>query len=152
MRKHFVNILLVFALLWQGAAQSEENANPVITVYKTPACGCCEKWVDHLHAEGFVTKVVDTNELAALKQSLKVPSEHSSCHTAVVADYFVEGHVPAADVQRLLREKPAALGLTVPGMPAGSPGMEVPSGRVDAYDVLLVAKDGSTSVFSSYGK
>ena len=124
---------------------------PVVVVHKSPTCGCCEKWVEHLHAEGFATQVIDTNELGALKQSLKVPSEHSSCHTAVVDGYFIEGHVPAADIRKLLAEKPAARGLSVPGMPAGSPGMEVPSGQVDAYDTLLIGNEGRASAFGHHG-
>ena len=144
------------ALLMLGAipfaARVASAASPQIVIHKTPTCGCCGVWVAHMGKAGFTAQVHDMDDLTPVKTRLKVPARLASCHTGEIGGYFVEGHVPAADVQRLLREKPAALGLTVPGMPAGSPGMEVPSGRVDAYDVLLVAKDGSTSVFSSYGK
>jgi hypothetical protein len=122
-----------------------------IVVHKSPSCGCCVKWIDHLRAEGFVVKSVDTDDLGALKQSLGVSPAHASCHTATVADYVVEGHVPAADIRRLLAEKPAALGLAVPGMPAGSPGMEVPSGEVEPYDTLLIGTDGAATVYSHHG-
>jgi hypothetical protein len=95
--------------------------------------------------------VITENNLGPVKERVGVPPAMGSCHTGEVEGYFVEGHVPAADIKRLLKEKPKARGLTVPGMPAGSPGMEVPSGQVDPYDVLLVAKDGSTSVFAHHG-
>jgi hypothetical protein len=122
-----------------------------IVVHKSPSCGCCVKWIDHLRAEGFVAKSVDTDDLGALKQSLGVAPAHASCHTATVAGYVVEGHVPAADIRRLLAEKPAARGLAVPGMPVGSPGMEAPSGEVEPYDTLLIGTDGATTVYSHHG-
>ena len=123
----------------------------IVRVNKTPTCGCCGVWVTHLQKAGFTTEVKDFNDLTAIKEKLGVPASLASCHTAEVEGYFVEGHVPAADIERLLREKPKAKGLTVPGMPAGSPGMEVPSGRVDRYEVLLVDKDGGTTVFATHG-
>jgi hypothetical protein len=127
-------------------------ALPVVVVNKTPTCGCCGKWVKHLQAAGFTVEVNDLENLAPIKERVGVPYSLGSCHTAEVGGYFVEGHVPAEDVKRLLKEKPAAKGLTVPAMPAGSPGMEVPSGKVDRYDVLLVGKDGKTSVFATHGQ
>lgn len=126
-------------------------ASPTVVVNKTPTCGCCGVWVKHLQAAGFAVQVNDMENLAPIKERVGVPFGMGSCHTAEVGGYFVEGHVPADDIKRLLREKPEAKGLTVPGMPAGSPGMEVPSGRVDRYDVLLVGKDGKTSVFATHG-
>ena len=134
------------------AARAEDAREPVheIVVNKSPTCSCCVKWVDHLRAEGFVAKVVDTDDLGSVKQSLKVPREHSSCHTAVVDGYFIEGHVPAADIRKLLAERPDARGLAVPGMPVGSPGMEVASGEVAPYDTLLIGADGKATVFSSH--
>jgi hypothetical protein len=132
-------------------AAAEREPVPQIVVHKSPTCGCCEKWVDHLRAEGFVASVVDTDDLGSFKQSLAVPREHSSCHTAVVGGYFIEGHVPAADIRRLLAQRPAARGLAVPGMPLGSPGMEVPSGQVDRYETLLIDASGNASVFSRHG-
>ncbi len=123
-----------------------------IEVWKDPNCGCCKDWVDHMQANGFQATVHDTGN-TAVREKLGLPQKLGSCHTALVGGYLIEGHVPAADVQRLLREKPRALGLAVPGMPVGSPGMDGAfyGGRRDAYDVLLVARDGSTRVFASYG-
>lgn len=120
-----------------------------VEVWKDPSCGCCQDWVDHLQTNGFQVTVHDTGN-AAVRSRLGLPQALGSCHTALVGGYLVEGHVPAADVRRLLREKPRALGLAVPGMPVGSPGMDgaIYGGRKDPYDVLLVARDGSTTVFS----
>lgn len=126
-------------------------ATPLVVVHKTPTCGCCGVWVTHMEKGGFKTQVHNLDDLAPVKQRLGVPAGLASCHTAQVDGYFVEGHVPAADVQRLLRERPKAKGLAVPGMPAGSPGMEVPSGRVDRYDVMLVGNDGKATVFATHG-
>lgn len=126
-------------------------ATPLVVVHKTPTCGCCGVWVTHMEKAGFKTQVHNLDDLAPVKQRLGVPAGLASCHTAQVDGYFVEGHVPAADVQRLLRERPKAKGLAVPGMPAGSPGMEVPSGRVDRYDVMLVGNDGKATVFATHG-
>lgn len=121
-----------------------------ITVYKDPSCGCCKNWVDHLRANGFAPEVHDRSDMDALKDSLGVPSPLRSCHTAVVGTYVIEGHVPAADVKRLVATKPAkTLGVAVPGMPAGSPGMEM-GGRVDRYDVVAFAAGGATRVFARH--
>lgn len=120
-------------------------------VHKSPTCGCCEVWVKHLRDAGFAVKVQDTHNMSPVKQRLGVPAQLASCHTAQIAGYFIEGHVPMADIRRLLAERPKALGLAVPGMPAGSPGMEQPSGEVEPYEVLLVAGDGGTKVFASHG-
>lgn len=121
-----------------------------ITVYKDPSCGCCTKWVEHLRGAGLAPIVHDRTDMNALKDSLGVPSALRSCHTAVAGRYVVEGHVPAADVTRLLKRKPkGVLGLAVPGMPVGSPGMEM-SGRRDAYDVTAFSVDGKTSVFARH--
>jgi hypothetical protein len=107
----------------------------VITVHKDPTCGCCSGWVRHLHQAGFDTKVFDTRDLEAVKSRLGVPDDLAACHTAEVASYVIEGHVPAAALKRLLAEKPQARGLAVPGMPIGSPGME--GGKPEKYDVVL---------------
>lgn len=121
-----------------------------ITVYKDPSCGCCTKWVDHLRANGFAPEVHDRSDMDALKDSLGVPAKLRSCHTAVVGAYVIEGHVPAADVKRLLTSKPAkTVGVAVPGMPAGSPGMEM-GGRIDRYDVVAFAPGGATRVFARH--
>lgn len=131
-----------------GAAADESL--PLVVVYKGPACGCCENWIGHMRAAGFAVEVRDTQDVGAIKAEAGVPADQGSCHTAQVAGYLVEGHVPADDVKRLLIEQPDVRGLTVPGMVQGSPGMEQ-GGVQEAYDVLAVARDGSTSVFAHHG-
>lgn len=127
------------------------GAPVALTVYKDPSCGCCTKWVAHLRANGFTPVVKDRSDMAALKDSLGVPRVLRSCHTAVAGQYVIEGHVPAADVKRLLSTAPkAVLGLAVPDMPSGSPGMEMP-GRSDRYDVLAFGADGKAHVFATHG-
>lgn len=124
-----------------------------VTVWKTPTCGCCKDWVIHLRREGFTVVTHDVPDTAPIRQKLGLPTRFGSCHTAQVGGYVIEGHVPASEVKRLLREKPVAVGLAVPGMPVGSPGMEMRGemlGVRDAYDVLLVTKDGSSRVYQSY--
>ncbi|RDZ28499.1 DUF411 domain-containing protein [Lysobacter silvisoli] len=120
-------------------------------VHKNPTCGCCSLWVDHVRAAGFTVEVRDHDNLHPIKERLGVPYGKGSCHTAEVGGYFVEGHVPAADIVRLLREKPQARGLAVPGMPAGSPGMELPDGRVQPYTVELIGRDGGTRAYARHG-
>jgi len=130
------------------AAAAEDPGK--LVVYEGPQCGCCGKWGEHMAAAGFDVEVHKTEHLAHIKPVLGVPAQLASCHTAKIGGYFVEGHVPAGAVRKLLAEQPAGRGLTVAGMPAGSPGMEMPNGQVDAFEVLLVADDGSTSVYASY--
>ncbi len=122
-----------------------------IDVWKDPNCGCCNDWIAHLHANGFIANPIDRGNNAA-RIRLGMPQKFASCHTALVQGYVIEGHVPAADIVRLLKERPQALGLAVPGMPLGSPGMDGAAygGRRDPDQVLLVQKDGSSVVFSSY--
>ena len=122
-----------------------------VEVWKDPNCGCCQLWVEHLQAHGFKVNVRDVGNTAA-RQRLGMAEKWGSCHTATVGGYVIEGHVPAADIRRLLKERPLALGLSVPGMPIGSPGMDGPEykGRKDAFDVLLVQKDGSAKSFQAY--
>ena len=124
-----------------------------VEVWKDPSCGCCKDWVDHMQANGFQVTVHETGN-NAVRARLGLPQKLGSCHTALVGGYLVEGHVPASDVRALLQQKPKALGLAVPGMPVGSPGMDgaVYGERRDPYEVLLVARDGSTRVFNSYHK
>lgn len=122
-----------------------------ITVYKNASCGCCGKWVDHMRQHGFDLTVHDVDNMSPVKERVGLPFGMGSCHTAEVGGYFIEGHVPAAEVARLLKEKPTAKGLAVPGMPVGSPGMEQ-DGKLQPYDVLLVKADGSTEVFAHYPK
>lgn len=123
-----------------------------VVVHKSPYCGCCGLWIEHMREAGFAVEVRNVASLNPIKQRVGVPLAKGSCHTAQVGKYFIEGHVPAEDVKRLLAEKPDAKGLVVPGMPKGSPGMEVPDGSVDAYSVELVGNDGSTSVFAQHGE
>ena len=127
------------------------KTRPQVEVWKDPNCGCCKEWVDHLQANGFQVKVYDSGNAQARKR-LGIPEQLGSCHTASISGYAIEGHVPAADIHRLIKEKPRAVGLAVPGMPVGSPGMDAPiyGGRKDPYDVLLVLKDGSTRTYQSY--
>ncbi len=120
-----------------------------ITVYKSPTCGCCTAWVEHLEANDFTVQVVDMDNVNSVKDYYGIPQELSSCHTGIVEGYAIEGHVPADDIQRLLEERPEAIGLSVPGMPIGSPGMEVEGRPADNYDVVLVTAEGS-SVFASH--
>jgi hypothetical protein len=124
-----------------------DRTQPLVEVYKDPTCGCCSLWVQHLRRSGFAATATDTADMTAFKDAHKVPKQVRSCHTGLVGRYVLEGHVPASDVQRLLKEKPDILGLAVPGMPIGSPGMEGPGGR--PYEVLALHKDGRTSVFST---
>lgn len=134
-----------------ATASSQDEALPVMLVHKNASCGCCGAWVDQMRAAGFSVDVRDVDNLDAVKARVGVPAGKGSCHTVEVGGYFVEGHVPALDIKRLLAEKPEAKGLVVPGMPAGSPGMEMPDGRVQPYVVELVARDGTTSDFARHG-
>ena len=128
-------------------AASLPPAAPTMIVYKDPDCGCCAFWNDHMKAAGFALQIKDTHDLAMVKASIGVPPRLQSCHTGVVGGYWVEGHVPADLVKKLLAEKPAIAGLAVPGMPVGSPGMEgTPPER---YDILAVGRDGSTRVYAT---
>ena len=126
-------------------------AATAIDVWKSPTCGCCKDWIAHLQANGFAARVHD-NGNTDQRAALGMPIRYGSCHTALVGGYAIEGHVPAREVRRLLAEKPKAIGLAVPAMPLGSPGMDGPEygGRRDAYDVFLVLKDGSAKVYRSY--
>jgi hypothetical protein len=141
-----------FALtLTTGAAAPSVDASPkepTITVYKDPSCGCCKSWIEHLIKHGYGVDAKDTPAMAEVKHPLGVPDALTSCHTAVVNGYLIEGHVPAADIARLLKEKPKVAGLAVPGMVTGSPGMEGPSKQ--HYQVLSFDKNGKTRVFASY--
>jgi len=148
-RRHVLATLAGAALAAPLAAWSQ--GKPLVEVWKSPSCGCCKDWVAHLEANGFAVKVNETGN-TAMRGRLGIPAALGSCHTALVGGYAIEGHVPARDIQRLLAERPRALGLAVPGMPIGSPGMDGPAygGRRDRYDVLLLRKDGSTAVFASH--
>lgn len=122
---------------------------PQVEVFKNPSCGCCGAWAEHMRAAGFRVKVTPVADTAAVRQRLGMPDIYGSCHTATVGNYVVEGHVPASEVLRLLAQRPAAVGLAVPGMPAGAPGMEA-GARRDPYQVLLVPRTGQAVVFARY--
>lgn len=128
------------------SAATDAYSGTEITVYKSPTCSCCRKWVDYLGASFKVT-AHDTTDMASVKTSHGVPDEMQSCHTAIVGGYVIEGHVPVADIQRLIREKPKVAGLAVPGMPMGSPGME--GSHTDKYDVIAFG-GGQTEVFARH--
>lgn len=142
---------LLGALLFAATVSTVLAAPDQLTVdvYKSPTCGCCSKWVDHLKANGFKVRSHDTHDVVAHKARLGVPYGYGSCHTAEVGGYLVEGHVPAKEIKRLLKEKQRARGLVVPAMPIGSPGMEEGS-RKDPYEVFLVNRDGSTQTYAHY--
>jgi hypothetical protein len=131
-----------------GVVVAAQSAQPTIVVYKTPTCGCCSKWVDHLKANGFTVMAQNRDDLTPIRRQHGVPPAVTSCHTALVGSYVVEGHVPAADVKKLLAEKPNVKGISVPGMPLGSPGMESPTPQ--KYDTLAFTADGKTSVFARH--
>ena len=134
--------------LFMGDFGTKQDAGASVTVYKSPTCGCCGAWVNHVEENGFNVHVVNHQDVSAYKQKLGVPEHLYSCHTAVVDEYVIEGHVTASDIKRLLREKRSVRGLSVPGMPHGSPGME--TGRVDHYKVLAFDEHQNTHVFNSY--
>jgi len=162
----FITVLVAAILFWPSsdaeepqttAATSMESSQPMmqapegaisVTMYKNEGCMCCTRWAEHMNKEGFYVTEEISRQLGAIKSEQGITNELASCHTAMIDGYVVEGHVPSADVQRLLEERPDAIGLSVPGMPEGSPGMEGPN--PNPYDVLLINSDGSTSVFSSY--
>ncbi len=150
-------MLAVFALFTAAAtvgvvgsrALAAGGALPEVVVYKTPTCGCCSKWIAHLRAAGFTVRATDLEDLSAIRRDWKVPRNLASCHTAKVGGYVIEGHVPAADIRRLLAQRPRIDGLAVPGMPLGSPGMEQ-GGVVEPYDVLGFNAAGETQVFARH--
>ena len=147
-------VALFGAAALHTTALGQNASKPLVEVWKTPTCGCCKDWVKHLQDQGFAVKTYDLSDAAktARRAELGLAEKFGSCHTALVGGYVVEGHVPAQDIRKLLKERPRALGLSVPGMPIGSPGMDGPEygGRKDAYAVLLVQRDGSSTVYQKY--
>jgi len=139
---------LITALLLAPMAAGAEPL-PEVVMHKDPNCGCCGQWAEHLQANGFRVKTVPERDMDSVKRRFAVPQRLTSCHTAKVGGYVIEGHVPASAIKRLLREKPAVAGLAVPGMPLGSPGMEVP-GKKDPYDVMSFDKAGRSAVFERF--
>lgn len=142
-------LLAASLALAMGTAMAAAPEKVVVEVWRSATCGCCKAWIRHLQEAGFTTKENLVENTAPMRKALGIAPEHGSCHTARVAGYAIEGHVPAADIRKLLAQKPAAIGLAAPGMPAGSPGMEVP-GKADPYDVLLVERSGGTRVFARH--
>ena len=140
MKRTIPTLVLAAALSLVAPAAWADNAK--VVVYKSPTCGCCEKWVAHLRANGFAVQTRDTAQMSLVKDRHNLPRDMRSCHTAEIGGYVVEGHVPAADIKRLLHEQPDAEGLAVPGMPLGSPGMEVDDRR-QAYTVWLLDPEGN---------
>jgi hypothetical protein len=132
------------------AAQPATASQPGMIVHKSETCSCCEAWVTHVRLAGIPVEVRNEDNLSPIKERLGVPVGKGSCHTAEIDGYLIEGHVPVADIRKLLKERPDARGLVVAGMPAGSPGMEAPDGSADAFVVELVARDGTTRPFSEY--
>jgi hypothetical protein len=128
-----------------------QSAPPLIEVWKSPSCGCCQDWISYVEKNGFAVKVHESGNNAA-RRRLGLPGMYGSCHTALIDGYVVEGHVPVREIRRMLREKPDAVGIAVPAMPVGSPGMDGPAygDRSDPYDVVLVARDGSARVYQAY--
>lgn len=139
---------LVMTLTLAGVIVAAQARQPTMVVYKTPTCGCCTKWVEHMQAAGFKVETQHRDDLTSVRQQQKVPASVTSCHMALVGPYVVEGHVPAADVKKLLAEKPAVKGIAVPGMPVGSPGMEGPNAQ--HYDTVAFTEAGKTTVFAKH--
>lgn len=165
MRRNLIigtSLLILVALaggLWAlGSSQNQMTADTngeavterTLTVYASPQCGCCDDWVAHMKENGFTTEVRKVDNINAVKKEAGLPRELVSCHTAFIDDYLIEGHVPAKEVTRLLREQPEASGLSVPGMPMGSPGMEIEGRGRDAFDVILFKRDGTRRIYESY--
>jgi hypothetical protein len=148
-RKLLVALAVVLAVP-ALSAQADRQAAPSVDVFKSATCGCCSKWVDHMRKAGFTVHVTDLEEpeLQKIKGRYNVPAAARSCHTARVEGFTVEGHVPPSEVKRMLKEKPKVLGLAVPGMPLGSPGMEVSGMKPHPYNVLTFDKQGATTVYS----
>jgi hypothetical protein len=148
-RRRALSALAAGLAVTAGASRAvaRSAAQPSVEVWKDPHCGCCREWIVHLEREGFVVVARDEGNVAA-RRRLGMPAKYGSCHTATVAGYVIEGHVPAEDIRRLLARRPDAIGLAVPGMPVGSPGMDgaIYGGRRDPYDVLRVRRDGSAVV------
>ena len=136
-------VLALGTNVWMAA----QATRPQMTVYKSATCGCCSKWVEHMQANGFDVKAINVDDIDKVKRERGVPADAASCHTAIVNGYIVEGHVPADAVLKVLKEKPAIAGIAVPGMPMGSPGMEVPGGQKEAFNIVAFDKAGKTSVY-----
>jgi hypothetical protein len=144
-RRSFLGIAIAATFVGSSALAA---TTPQVDVYRSPTCGCCGQWVKHMRANGFAVTVHDVPDVDAFRAKVGFPPEFAACHTAIVGGYVVEGHVPAADVRRLLAQRPKALGLAVPGMPASAPGMDSPAAT--PFEVLLVQADGAARTYHSY--
>ena len=142
-----VGLALAIALT-SGAVHAQKPV--AVQVFKDASSGCCANWVEHLRRKGFAPTSENVADINAVKAKYGVPAQTRSCHTALVGGYVIEGHVPAADIQRLLKQRPAVVGIAAGGMPVGSPGMEVPGRPAEPYDVVSFDKNGRTAVFSSH--
>lgn len=147
-RRQLCSALALSSVTPMAAAQTEK---PLIEVWKSTGCGCCADWIDYIQKNGFATKVNETGSNEA-RRKLGLPGMYGSCHTGLVNGYVVEGHVPAREIHRMLKEKPNALGIAVPAMPVGSPGMDGPKygNRTEPYAVILVTRDGNATIYQSY--
>ena len=150
MRKFLVLFLIGFLSSVNTTFAEPVSKNTEVVVYRNPSCGCCGKWIKHLKANKFTVKEIILDNVDSIKKRYGVPKELASCHTAVVGDYVIEGHVPAGDIENLLATKPKHVGIAVPGMPVGTPGMEM-GGRKDSYKVIAFDDKNRTQVFNSYG-
>lgn len=149
-RRLLLGVGLLMGMGGTACAQARRSRN--LTVFKTPTCACCDGWIAHMREAGFTTTVTVLASLESVRSSRGMPDALASCHTGLIDGYLVEGHVPAQDVVRLLAERPTAVGLAVPAMPLGSPGMETPQGHRDPYDTLLVLPSGATRVFARHNQ
>ncbi|MEH6452484.1 MAG: DUF411 domain-containing protein [Psychromonas sp.] len=141
--KQFKNLLIIFSLFTGSAFAAD------MTIYKSPYCGCCTAWAEQVEQAGFDVTIIEQADNNEIRQAHGITPQLTSCHTAKIGDYVLEGHVPIADIKRMLKEKPAIAGLSVPGMPASSPGMDVP-GNTDPYQVIAFTKDGQKTVYNQY--
>ena len=149
-RRLFMGAAMFAGMTGTSCAQMRPTRN--LTVFKTPTCACCDAWIAHMREAGFSTTITVLPSLQSVRSSRGMPDALSSCHTGLIDGYLVEGHVPAQDVIRLLAERPTAVGLAVPAMPLGSPGMETPQGHKEPYDTLLVLRAGATRVFARHNQ
>ncbi|PZQ55246.1 MAG: hypothetical protein DI570_22085 [Phenylobacterium zucineum] len=147
-RRHLVATIAACAVL--GPEVASAAAEPRLTVWRSAGCGCCLAWVAHMGRAGYRARVIDTDDLAAVRTRNRVPNDVAACHTALIDGYVLEGHVPAEDVRTLLRQRPRAIGLAVPGMPLGAAGMEQPDGSREGYSTLLLLEGGARRTFARH--
>ena len=149
-RRLLLGAAMLIGMTGSACAQTRPSRN--LTVFKTPTCACCDAWIAHMREAGFTTTITVLPSLQSVRSSRGMPDALASCHTGLIEGYLVEGHVPAQDIIRLLAEKPTAVGLAVPAMPLGSPGMETPQGHKDPFETLLVLQSGAVRVFARHNQ